>query len=322
MADPILISICIPAYQRIDFLKRLLDSITGQTFLDFEVIVTDDSPDESVKTLCDQYKNEFHLQYYHNLAALGTPANWNEAIRHAKGEWIKLMHDDDWFADKDSLLHFAHAITANPSSTFIFSAYRNNYADTNKTKDVFIESGRYKMLRKNPLTLLSKNSIGPPSVVIHKKQDNMYYDINLKWLVDIDFYMRYLSSTKPIYIPDVLINIGISDTQVTKYTFGNRKVEIPENFYLLEKNGDAILNNILFFDSWWRLMRNLGIKDIKDIRESGYEGNIPPKIRAMINFQNKIPGKLLKNGFISKPCMFLCFLYGITRATVKQAGNF
>jgi glycosyltransferase involved in cell wall biosynthesis len=43
-----LISICIPAYKRTEFLQRLLDSIDIQTFKNFEVIVTDDSPGNDV----------------------------------------------------------------------------------------------------------------------------------------------------------------------------------------------------------------------------------------------------------------------------------
>ena len=50
MAEPILISICIPAYKHPDFLKRLLDSISIQSFRDFEVIISDDSPDPGSRT--------------------------------------------------------------------------------------------------------------------------------------------------------------------------------------------------------------------------------------------------------------------------------
>src|ERR1700710_2225558 len=122
-----LISICIPAYKRTDLLKRLLDSIAIQDWKDFEVIVTDDSPDDSVYTVCRQYEGLFLLHYYLNSSPLGTPENWNEGIRKAKGKWIKLMHDDDWFAGSDSLGVFAGTVSADPGVSFIFSAYTNSY---------------------------------------------------------------------------------------------------------------------------------------------------------------------------------------------------
>src|SRR5580693_3489003 len=95
-----LISICIPAYKRTNFIRRLLDSICLQTFMDFEVIVTDDSETDEVERFCATYQSRIKLLYYRNPVALGTPGNWNEAIRRSSGQWIKLMHDDDWFSDQ------------------------------------------------------------------------------------------------------------------------------------------------------------------------------------------------------------------------------
>src|SRR5215470_3166789 len=106
------ISICIPTFQRVNFLKRLLDSISVQSFKDFEVIVTDDSPEDDVRKLSQEYENKFSLRYFKNVVPLGTPANWNQAIRHARGEWIKLMHDDDWFSSSESLEIFSQYTSA------------------------------------------------------------------------------------------------------------------------------------------------------------------------------------------------------------------
>jgi glycosyltransferase involved in cell wall biosynthesis len=68
--DKIKISICIPAYKRVNYLRRLLDSIAIQTFRDFEVIITDDSDDLSVKELSYLYKDKFQLCYHKNIKTL------------------------------------------------------------------------------------------------------------------------------------------------------------------------------------------------------------------------------------------------------------
>ena len=124
-------SICIPAYERVGYLRRLLDSIAIQTFRDFEVIVSDDSKSEAVFNLIKEYP-ELNIRYYKNLPSLGTPANWNSAIRQASGEWIKLIHDDDWFASPDSLKVFASY--ADQGSKFIFSAYANHFEENASKK--------------------------------------------------------------------------------------------------------------------------------------------------------------------------------------------
>ena len=66
------ISICIPAYQRPENIKRLLQSIAVQTFRDLEVVITDDSPDDSVKNVLQEF-SILPVHFIKNETALGTP---------------------------------------------------------------------------------------------------------------------------------------------------------------------------------------------------------------------------------------------------------
>ena len=298
-----LISICIPAYKRVDFLKDLLDSIAIQKFTDFEVIVTDDSPDGAVAALCEQYGSLFPIRHFRNEIALGTPENWNQSIRLARGHWIKLMHDDDSFSSPEALGNFAEAAHANPDSSFIFSAYVN-LLNKKPAAPIFLNSFRQKQLLKDPVTLLSKNVIGPPSVVLHRNDGKCWYDKNLQWLVDMDFYIRYLDATKPVYIREPLINIGINEHQVTKQSSLVAEIEIPEHFAILNKTGTRHLKNILVFDAWWRLFRNLQIRSEEQIRHAGYNGEIPGILSAMIAAQSRYSYKTLRIGIVSKLLMF------------------
>ena len=308
-----LISICIPAYKRIDFLKRLLHSISIQNFRDFEVVVTDDSASMEVARLCGEYESLFPLRYYRNEKAFGTPENWNEAIRKAKGSWIKIMHDDDWFPDEECLEEYADAIEDYPDQKFFFGAYRNVYEKSGKFKEVFISIIRRAKLQKNPAILFASNVIGPPSVILHKNDKEFWYDPAIKWVVDIDFYIRMLQKYRAIYIPAVLVNVGMHDEQVTVTAFRKPEVEIPENFYLLNKIGSSKLRTISVYDAWWRLMRNLNIQNLDEIRKYGYQGEIPTTIQSMIKWQQRIPRSLLRIGVISKLLMLLHYLRNIPR---------
>ena len=53
-----------------------------------------------------------------------------------------------------------------------------------------------KMFMYNPLDLIYINIIGSPSAIIISKDHKLYFDNNLKFLVDIDFYIRLLKKTK------------------------------------------------------------------------------------------------------------------------------
>jgi len=298
------ISICIPAYKRTAYLKRLLDSIAIQTFKDFEVIVSDDSPDNSVQVVCDQYQSKFKFLYYKNEVALGTPANWNLGISKATGEWIKLMHDDDWFANENALAFFAKNTF---KSKFIFSAYTNHY-ESGTTKEVYLSSFWSKKIVKEPAVLIAENVIGPPSVTLIHSSIKEQYDERLPWRVDIEFYNRVLKETgNYYYISQPLINVGISESQVTQSCIYKPEVELPEGYILLQKHGVKPLRNILVYDAWWRLLRNMNITSKKQLEQYGNQ-SWPTVIIKMANDLAKVPRALLGIGAFSKMLMAVSYL--------------
>ncbi|MGN7783274.1 glycosyltransferase family 2 protein [Niabella sp. 22666] len=300
-------SICIPAYKRIAYLERLLQSIEIQTFKDYEIIITDDSPDDTVSVLCQQYFQLLPITYHKNQVALGTPANWNKAISLAQGDWIKLMHDDDWFTGPSSLGQFADCAREHKEN-FIFSAFINKYENSGKEIVSFPGYFRLNQLKKQPASILSKNIIGHPSTTLHRNDGKTLYDIRLKWLVDIEMYIRRARINKIKYIPETLVVLGMSDSQVTAQVKNDPKVEIPEHLYFLNKMGPGILKNIFAYDYFWRFIRNFNIKSEDYFKEYDKEHSTPEIIKLMVRFQNKIPRQFLKIGVISKMLMLLHYL--------------
>jgi glycosyltransferase involved in cell wall biosynthesis len=224
-----MISICIPAYKRIKYLNRLLDSIERQSYKNFEVIVSDDSDDDSVLNLVNAFKSKYTIQYYSNSPSLGTPANWNSAISKAKGDWIKIMHDDDWFSTKDSLQKFIDATLKGPK--FIYSSYSNYIETEDRFNLIRHNKAQLNHILSQPMLLLSENIIGPPSVTLFHKSILEQYDERMKWRVDLEYYIRVLLKEKKIYyLQDNLINVGVSESQVTNYCINVPKVEIPEGY--------------------------------------------------------------------------------------------
>lgn len=301
------ISICIPAYKHVDYLERLLNSISQQTFTDYEIVITDDSPDDSVEILLHKFSFP-NLYYYKNETPLGTPENWNEAIRKSGGSWIKIMHNDDWFATNDALQIFYDNIQQNTEAVFFFSAFQNVEVSTGKTEVVKLSATDKFFLKTNPYHLLKKVYIGNPSCTLIKKDVNIFYDKRYKYIVDFDYYIRVIQQTKmPVYIDKVLLNIGFHQDQVTNYTKYNPAVQLPENITFLNEQKKNILKNIIVFDYYWRLMRNLKIDSEEKL--VSFLGNTKPhpQILSMIHFQQRIPYSLLKTGFVSKLFMLLAF---------------
>lgn len=298
-----LISICIPAYKNAVFFQRLLESVAVQTFTDFEVIVTDDSPGNEVMEVCQKFSTIKSLQYYKNASPLGSPENWNEAIRKATGAWIKIMHHDDWFVHKHVLMRFYIATVSNAQCGFFFSAFKNiNYADNSEQKVTCTAADLF-FLRLSPLHLFKKVYIGNPSCTLVRRSANLLYDKDFKWVVDFDYYIRYIQKFKEWhYIPEILINVGFHSEQVTQDCFRNPNVEIPESHSMLEKHGLHILRNPVVYDYYWRLYRNVGVRNIQDVTK--YTGkNLHPILSSMIRSQQKHSLKRLSQGIFSKTLM-------------------
>lgn len=303
------ISICIPAYKRIDFLKRLLDSVAEQLYKNYEVVITDDSNNNDVEDFAKQYAGKIsHLKYFKNISPLGSPENWNECIRKASGKWIKIMHDDDWFEDKNSLQQFADASEKNESD-FIFSGFYNNFLKENRKEKNLISKHDKKCLKKNSCYLLKQNFIGHPSTTLIKNNLENWYDNKIKWVVDIEFYIRVLDEKKSFYfINKLLINIGIGEEQITRKVFRKPDIEIPENIYLINKLTTSRLRAVFAYDYFWRFLRNLSVRNINDIKKYTNE-TIPEVIQIMIKQQSFVSPSLLKIGIVSKTLMFISYLH-------------
>lgn len=302
-----LISICIPAYKRVDYLKRLMKSISIQTYLFFEVVITDDSgQDNSVEEYIKTCSYNFNIVYKKNIVPLGSPLNWVESFKHANGDWIKIMHDDDYFNSKIALETFVNAIDENVDC--IFSGYVLNNESTNKQVDFTLTNNSFNSFLNKPLRLFSKNSIGPPSAMLLNKNVIEIFDTRLKWIVDWEFYIRLAVKYNLRYINKPLIIFSLNDTQITKSCALNPSIEISEIMIFYSKYGGVLFKDIVLFDAWWRLIRNLKIKNIKEF--SSYTNiEIPKSIARIISFQSIMPFQVLNMGIISKLYMSCCYLY-------------
>jgi len=307
MAD-FFVSICIPAYKNAAFLDRLLNSIIGQTFRNFEVVIADDSPNDEVFAVVKKYEGILSIQYQKNSLPLGSPENWNEAMRLAKGEWIKIMHHDDWFENDASLDEFAKAAKDNAGAKFIFSGFVNVDTNTDSRMPFVISDFYLRMLKKTPLILFKQNFIGHPSTTLIKNDKIFFYDKNIKWVVDFEFYIRFLSCNNFFAVRKPLVAIGIHEEQITKQAFRNPEVEIPEVLYLYYKLPAGSLKNIFVYDYYWRFVRNLSIRSDQHIKKYVPQTVIPEVIRRMIRVQSRWNLKLLRIGFISKALMLISYL--------------
>ena len=101
MDSEIKISIIVPVYNTEKYLAQALDSLTGQTLKEIEIIcVNDGSTDGSGKILADYANRDSRIKII-TQANSGQSAARNAGMKAARGEYIGFLDADDW-ADKSA----------------------------------------------------------------------------------------------------------------------------------------------------------------------------------------------------------------------------
>ncbi len=288
------VSICIPAYKQTEYLSNTLDSILIQEYQNFEVIISDDSPDDSVEDLVKEYDFKGRLKYSRNKDRKGTPANWDEAINLASGEYMKLMHHDDWFVNEKCLQKYVSLLDDNPKADFAFSG--RNIINQNSVISRFITSENVIALKENPYTLILGNIIGSPSATIYRRGARENFDTKLKWLVDLDQYIRMLEKNPYfVSITEPLINQcnkGIH--QVTNECQNNVNVALPEYIYVynkytgkfkLDKTHKNFIQNVLV---------KYNIRNINDLKSLSLLSDIPKVFEEALSGSGSIKLRVLE----------------------------
>jgi glycosyltransferase involved in cell wall biosynthesis len=88
-----LFSVVVPTYGRPDEVTELLSSLENQELKDFEVILGDGSPDDSLKTVADKYKDRLKLKHLHKKK-LGISESRNWGVENAIGEIVVFFDSD------------------------------------------------------------------------------------------------------------------------------------------------------------------------------------------------------------------------------------
>ena len=101
------ISVIVPIYNVEAYLHRCVDSILGQSFSDFDLILVDDGSPDNCGSICDDYAqkdNRIHVIHQENgglSAARNAGIEW--AFANSESEWLTLIDSDDWI-HKDFLM--------------------------------------------------------------------------------------------------------------------------------------------------------------------------------------------------------------------------
>jgi len=210
-------SIAIPAYgyagKGAEFLEYNLEILKNQTFKDFEVIISDHSVDDTIKNVFKKYSNNKFLKIYYDRKKEGRgfiSPNLNNAMNYCSGNWIKILFQDDFLFDENSLMKQYEILNENSEIKWLITSFEHS----NDGKTFY----RHYQPKYSENIWNGTNTLGNPSNLTLKNEDLIYFDETLNWLVDCEYYYRlFLKHGKPTIISEVTVvnrthGNGLTDT--------------------------------------------------------------------------------------------------------------
>lgn len=109
-------SIIVPVYNRPDEVDELLESLTHQTFKQFEVIIVEDGSKNDCRSVVEKYSDALDIHYYYKDNS-GPGQSRNYGAGRAKGDYLIVL-DSDVVLPEGYLLAVEDELKANPCDAF------------------------------------------------------------------------------------------------------------------------------------------------------------------------------------------------------------
>jgi glycosyltransferase involved in cell wall biosynthesis len=193
------ISVIVPVFNVEHYLRRCLDSISAQTFAEFEVVLVDDGSTDGSADICREYVDRdrrFRLVQQENG---GLSAARNAGIEHSCGTFLSFIDGDDAVAPR--MLEVLHdLITKHEASMSVCSinnVYGSRIVPQYPTQETFVCDGQ-EALR---LTLEGKRIPGSICCKLLRRSDlgSVRFPIGLTY-EDAYFIMQLTNSLRQVAV--------------------------------------------------------------------------------------------------------------------------
>ncbi len=223
------ISVVIPTLNRINTLRRALDSVINQTYKPAEIIVVDNgSSDGTLKFLREQYPKITIL----TENKIGVSSARNKGIKNSINQWIALLDSDDAWHPRKLEIQTSMLDSALKEYNLIHTDevwFRNNKHINQMKKHK--KQGGYIFERCLSLCCIS------PSSVLFKKNilDKVgLFDESLPVCEDYDMWLKICSSEEVLFAQDKLT-----------YKYGGHKDQLSKSYWGMDRFRIKSIENII-----------------------------------------------------------------------------
>lgn len=107
------ISIVVPVYNTEKYLKRCVDTLTGQTYEQLEILLVDDGSTDKSGALCEELAlTDSRIRVIHKANG-GLVSAWKKGVEESTGAYVSFVDSDDWI-DLNMMEEMAEQLTGMP----------------------------------------------------------------------------------------------------------------------------------------------------------------------------------------------------------------
>jgi glycosyltransferase involved in cell wall biosynthesis len=208
MSNLPIVSVVMPVFNSVLYVRQAIDSILNQTLKEFELIIIDDASTDGTKEILHSYNDE-RIILIENEKNSGYVFGLNLAISIARGEFIARMDSDDVSLPNRLQLQLNYLLQ-NSDIVMVGSFYK--IFNSERIIELPCEWSDIKM------ELLFQNPFGHPTVMFRRHfmvSFNLKYDINKVPAEDFDLWSRMSKLGVLSNIPMVLLEYRLHDQQIS-----------------------------------------------------------------------------------------------------------
>ncbi len=210
-------SIIIPTYNSAISLGFTIESILGQTYTNYEILIIDGGSNDGTVEVANRFSKGFIKII--SERDLGIYDAMNKGITMAKGEWLYFLGSDDQLFDND-VLQKVFQVTQSGTNKLIYGNVKV-VGDTGWAKNETIYDGEFTLEK-----LLLRN-ICHQAIFYHKSvfKEVGNYNIHYTICADYDFNIKCFSNYQFTYLPKIIayFNGGGFSTSKRDKVFGKEQ---------------------------------------------------------------------------------------------------
>jgi hypothetical protein len=204
-----LVTVFLPVFNGEETVARALDSVLSQTHSNLEILAVDDGSTDRTPEILAEYQRDPRVRVLTLGANVGLPQACNEALAHARGEYLSRICADD-AAEPIMIEKLLQALRDNPQAGIAFGDYQL-FGDASERVDLS-EASYYSALSTGL-------AFGPAWLLRRGVLDEIpqpYYDRELTGVEDTAFYAEIAMRTSAAHVPSVLYQHRFHESHLTR----------------------------------------------------------------------------------------------------------